>query len=504
MAKIDQETAIAQAKLILEKRRQKRYDDFHPTKEGGAWRYCQYFDPEFFTDAKEHVLKPIADAVQDVIMGDIKYMMLNMPPRTGKSYTVSVLCSYGLGYFPDDSIMRACASDKLSIPQSKDVRGFVDSKKFRGVFKGIRLNKNNKSSSEWSLNERTRANYSATTVGGTSLGKGFSLFGIIDDHLKGPKECTPDNLSSQWKWYLAVMRSRRENTPRLGGRKAGVIIIATRWHKQDISGMILSIPQNLKTWKVVKQKALLPNHIDKNAKSFCEEIHSTEDLLEEVRDMRATGEIGLFLSEYQQEPIDEEGQLYSESKLTMFSKKEMEGREKLHTTFHIDFADDGDDFLAMPIVVEMGKIDGSQGTDKYFVDCVFDQSDVTITMPKIIEKVKMWRPDRINVETNSGGKMFMRDLKKEIDKLNLGYDITITGQYQSKNKETKILASVGNVITNIKFLLDSERDAEYNAFMLNLTTYSKSGRNKHDDAPDSLSDMIKLIKGRNVYIGLIG
>lgn len=295
------------------------------------------------------------------------------------------------------------------------------------------------------------------------------------------------------------MKPRREMNERLG-KKCGIIVIGTRWHKDDLIGRFLATEGD--QWENIEVKALTPSIDDKNAKSFCEEIYTTDELKEMVRSARATGTLFSFMALYQQRPTDLEGSLFTESLLKTFSMQDLDGRVYTKTTFHIDFANKGKDFFSMPIVSEYERVNGS-GTDKYLVDCIFDQSDITVTLPKVIEKIIKYLPSQINIEVNNGGDVFVQNLKDEIDKLDIPVKPRITENFQTRNKETKILASVGDIIENIYFLLDNERHPEYNAFMLNLTTYSKSGRNEHDDAPDSLADLMRILKVSGVRVILL-
>lgn len=464
-----------------ERERKKLYDFYHPDREGSTWDWCCYMVPKEYNERTKPARKPIADAIQDFMTGKIENLILNCPPGSGKSLTVSLGIAQWFAYYPDESVIRNSFESSLARNFSKHIRGFINSKKFKAVSK-TRLKKDNKSAEEWSLNDRDLNNYSCGGIMGNTTGRRFNGVGILDDPIKDSSYCTPSNLDYQWGWYQDVLDSRGVYNERFG-RNAGIIIINTRWHIDDIAGKLLALEPE--RWTHIKIKALVPDVYDPNAKSYCEAIISTEELHRKLKNYKATGRLANFLAVYQQEPISESGQLFPKDTLDTFKRSDIRNKIPLAKYIVIDYANKGDDFFSAPVIYQYD--DGY-----YMVDCVFSQDDVKKVHPQIIKKIRDHRPNIVGAETNAGGQLYVENLRKDLNEV---VDIMpeIREKYQTSNKETRILASAGQIIQNIKFLVDTEQDEMYNAFMVNLTTYSKSGRNAHDDAPDSLEQFISML-----------
>jgi len=144
---------------------------------------------------------------QDVVDGKSPRLMLLMPPRSGKSE----LCSrsfpaWHLGRNPDHEIIACSYNVSLAMSFSKKVKEVLEDPTFHPVFE-IRLNPNNQSAEEWSLNG-TRGGYVAAGVGGGITGKGCSVL-IIDDPIKNAEEAdSPDTREKLWDWYGSTAYTR--------------------------------------------------------------------------------------------------------------------------------------------------------------------------------------------------------------------------------------------------------------------------------------------------------
>ncbi|NCC88042.1 MAG: hypothetical protein EOM05_09295 [Clostridia bacterium] len=482
-------TTEADALELIEKeikaREKKRlWEFYHPDRDGALWDFLCYFDSTTFNKDTESARKVIADAVQDVITGKTEKLMINCPPRTGKSYIVSIACAYALAYYRDESIMRNTGSATLAEEFSGQIREWIEDERFQNVFTDLHLNKKKKAREGWSIGKNMRSNYRGTGVDGTITGFGYSMIGILDDTIRKPSECTVTNLESQWRFFISVQRTRRENNIRFGGRKASEVIIATRWDPEDISGRLLDSPE-AKKWKIINMKALVPNIYDPNAKSFCEAIYTTEELKDSLQTQKKTGTLGLFMALFQQEPMSQSGQLFQKDIMSFYKKSDLHDEKPIAKYMVIDYANKGSDFFSAPIIYQYS--DGY-----YMVDCVFTQDDINKTHPQIIAKILEHRPNILQCETNAGGQLYVENLKRDIASLGIVMP-EIREKYQTTNKETRILASAGQIMQNIKFLVDTDQHEQYNAFMMNLFAYAKDIRNAHDDAPDSLEQFISMI-----------
>src|SRR5690625_5105002 len=176
----------------------------------------------------------------------------------------------------------------------------------------------------WSL-EGQHNNYLATSPTGTATGFGATLL-IIDDLIKNAEEAHNENtLEKHWDWFTNTMLSRLEE----GGK---IIIIMTRWASNDLAGRALEhFAEEKKQVRHISLKAL-----QEDGTMLCEEILSRESY--DMR-VRAMGQ-HIASANYQQEPIDQKGRLYSSFKTYRQLPSEFMG-----IYAYCDTADQGNDYL---------------------------------------------------------------------------------------------------------------------------------------------------------------
>lgn len=428
-------------------------------RNGNFKSYCLYTDYSFFT--RRPVLGKVADAFQRVhdafVAGTPIHIAVSMPPRSGKSYLTSLFCSFMLGRFPEESIMRNSCTSKLYQKLSKDVRDIVDSDKWRYVFN---MELATKGVESWGLKAARQTSYFGAGVDGTIIGFGASMLSISDDLYKDIADALSDNQNETIiEWYDSAMNSRVE-------RKCCKIDIGTRWRKNDIIG------RNEMMGKydyVIKIPAL-----NEKGESFCEDVRSTEQYLSEKEFI---GDL-IWQAEYMQEPIDAQGLLFPESELQRFTLKEINGIDFEANIGVVDTADEGTDFFSAPMAKKIGEL-------YYIYDVVFTTEPVEITEPLIVGTIKLNNLQEVRIESNNGGKMFALNVSKQVD-------AHVTWKTTTSNKETRILMDSAWIKKKCVFRSDIEVGSEYWKFMNQITKYMKGGKNKHDDAPDSLSLLRKF------------
>lgn len=439
------------------------------------WAFCQYVDPKFFTDSKKH-LKITADKLQKLSEGKIPKLMLSMPPRAGKSYIISRFCSWLLGNNPEGSIMRNCYAASLAYTFSRHVRKFIQEDKYLVLFPHVALSKTQGAVDDWALETSKTTAYFCAGVDGGISGKGCTLVSILDDPIKNFKDaCSPTIRANAWDWKTSTHDARLE------GDHCPEIIIATRWHKEDPSGMSLDLQPG--EWEEITFPAL-----DKKGNSFCEEIKSTEyyrkreKLLEDV----------IWEAEYQQNPISPAGILYPAEQLNYFTWDEVEKYEnpKFPETWdgvihYGDTADKGKDHLSSPI----GK---KKGEFVFITDVLFTQDSVEITEPLVAQQIIEQSPDISYIESNNGGRSFALNIRKLIKGK---CKTSVRWKAATDNKQTRMLMKAGTIKTYFYFLAPGEYEhgSDYDRFMRQLTSIEKMVENQPDDSGDSLTGMATIM-----------
>ena len=201
------------------------------------WRYCNLKAPKFYKKDRQFLIDFCHD-LQDFYQSDDEVLIVNMPPRHGKSRTAQCFVEWILGQNQTEKIMTGSYNETLSTSFAKGVRNTIAEEKademravYSDVFPGVSIKQGDGAMNLWSL-EGGYNNYLATSPTGTATGFGATIL-IIDDLIKSALEANnADTLEKHWEWFTNTMLSRLEE----GGK---IIIIMTRWHSLDLAGRAL-------------------------------------------------------------------------------------------------------------------------------------------------------------------------------------------------------------------------------------------------------------------------
>ncbi|MBZ1344887.1 terminase, partial [Clostridium botulinum] len=352
--------------------------------------YCNLKAPNFYKQDREYLVE-LCNEFQEFLSSDEEVMIVNEPPRHGKSRTAGLFVEWVLGNNQNEKIMTGSYNETLSTMFSKNVRNSIQEEKadkykpvFSDVFPEVRIKHGDGAMNLWSL-EGGYNNYLATSPTGTATGFGASLL-IIDDLIKNAEEAYNEAvLEKHWDWFTNTMLSRLEE----GGK---IIIIMTRWASGDLAGRALEYykEQGIKV-KHISMKAL----IDKEKKQMlCPEVLSYRSYKNKVK---AMGE-DIASANYQQEPIDLKGRLYSDFKKYEYIPKDNNGNP-LFTRIkaYIDTADEGSDYLCCIVYGEYNK-------EAYVLDVLYTKEPMEVTETAT---AKMLYDNGVNIadiESNNGGR----------------------------------------------------------------------------------------------------
>lgn len=442
------------------------------------WTYCKTKAPDFYKNDRTF-LHNFCDDLQQFIEPTDQHdiLVVNMPPRHGKSRTIGNFVEWVLGNDQTQKIMTGSYNETLSTNFSKGVRNTIQEIKadknkivYSDIFPGVNIKRGDGAMNMWSL-ENGYNNYLATSPTGTATGFGATIM-IIDDLIKSALEANnADTLEKQWTWFTDTMLSRLEE----GGK---IIIVMTRWHSLDLAGRI--IEQYGDKVKVVQYKA-----VQEDGSMLCPEILSKESYETKVQAM------GVEIAEanYQQNPIDIKGRLYQSFKTYTELPKDAAGRPVYSAVKnYTDTADTGDDYLCSIDYVEYNH-------EAYVINVIYTKDGMEITEPTV---AKMLYEDQVNdadIESNNGGRGFARNVESILRNTYHSNRTIINPFFQSKNKISRILSNSTWVMNHIYFPVNwMDRFPEYYKAM---SRYQKEGKNAHDDAPDATTGIAeKINKGQ--------
>lgn len=435
--------------------------------------YCHLQAPDFYRKDRDYLVE-LCNTLQEFYEDpDAKVLIMNMPPRHGKSRTAQMAAKWILGKNPVEKIMTGSYNTTLSSTFAKNVRNDIQEVKadenrvvYTDIFPNVRIKRGDASMDMWSL-EGGYNSYLATSPSGTATGFGASIL-IIDDIIKNAEEAYNENtMAKHWDWFTNTMLSRLEE----GGK---IIIIMTRWASDDLAGR--AIEHFGDKAKVITMKAL-----QDNGTMLCDDILSYESYIEKFR---AMGE-DIASANYQQEPIDVKGRLY-----TYFSTyKDIPRDDKGYPLFsavkaYVDSADTGEDWLCAIVY-------GVYNDNAYILDILFTDAPMEVTERKTAELLHRNGVNVSDIESNNGGRGFARNVKRILKEKYPGNRTKIVTFHQSKNKEARILSNSTQVMDHVLYPENfKELWPEYYSAMYK---YQRKGKNAHDDAPDATTGVVERL-----------
>lgn len=396
------------------------------------WYYCKLLGKKDFYNDKKEYLKDLCNQLQNFIDSNKKILVINMPPRFGKSYTATLFVQWLLGRNNKLKIMTGSYNETLSSTFAKQVRDMIATEQtqgvtvYRDIFPDTKIKYGEASMNKWALEGSQVANYLATSPTGTATGFGADLI-VIDDLIKNSEEAYNSNvLEKHIDWFTNTMLSRTEKGFKL-------IIIMTRWASNDLAGFILS---NYDDVVHINYKA-----INDDGTPLDEGTLSLEDFEFKTKNMAKE----IVYANYQQEPIDIKGRLYSSIKT--YNQLPMDSNNNLLFTAYknyTDTADTGEDYLCSICY-------GVYNNEAYILDVLYTKEPMEITEPATAKILMDNNIKEADIESNNGGRGFARAVDKHLLEKYNSNRCKVRWFHQTQNKRARILSNATWVMEHIYF-----------------------------------------------------
>lgn len=434
------------------------------------WYFCCLLAPDFYMEGR-HYLKEFCIALQEFYESDQRVLIINMPPRHGKSRTAQMFAKWIFGKNPSEKIITGSYNEQLSTTFSRSVRNDIQERKaskdrivYSDVFPHTRMKRGSSAANLWTL-EGQHVSYLATSPGGTVTGFGATVM-ILDDIVKNADEAMNETvLENHWTWFTNTMLSRLEKNGKL-------VIIATRWNTKDLSGRAIDHYKSIG----MPCKVILKRALQEDGSMLCDGVldRSAYDLI--VKTMGRE----IVEANYNQNPIDLVGRLYN---LGFQTYKALPTDDKGQSVVeevcaYIDTADQGDDYLCCIIY-------GVYRQQCYVLDVYFTKEGMEITEGEVAKRLYEHRVNKAYIESNNGGRGFGRSVERILREKYHWYKTYIDLFTQSRNKKARILSSATWCQHNIKFPIGWE--VNFADFYGDVMGYQKEGKMAHDDAEDCLA-----------------
>lgn len=443
--------------------------------------FCRILYPRFYTEDKTH-LRILCDTLQDFYEDKIlesngqpiKNLILNLPPRFGKSYTTQNFCKWILGRDNSQSMITVSYNQTLSMRAGKEVRNAIMERRIEGgrvtysdIFPDTLIKDGDGAADVWSL-EGSHFSYLSTSPTGTLTGIGCKWL-IIDDLVKDAYEANHAGiLQGQWDWYTDTALSRLES----GGKK---LLIMTRWSTKDLAGRVLDFEGD--KWHVIK----LPACLDESKEiMLCPSILS----FSEYCDRKKKTDPQIFMSNYQQEPFDSVDRLYP-----VFKTYDVRPEKFEQICSYTDTADEGQDSLSTIVY-------GIANSTAFVLDVLHTKAAMETTEPMVANMLTANAVEKSWVESNNGGRGFARNVERIMRGMG-NHRTAVEWFHQSENKQARILSNASSAINSIIFPLGWEY--RWPEFFNELASMSRTEKWAHDDAADALTGVVEKSLSNNDF-----
>ena len=463
-----------------------RFDDFMLYIEWNRPLAEKYWLP------RRNKLLPICNALQELEDGELDELFLSQPPRTGKTTLImfflvwimlrnsersNLYCSY------TDSVVKVLYSGILEV--LTDTTTYL----WHDVFPECQIASTDAKDLLINIDRRKRyASFTGRSLYGTLNGAcDCNGYAIGDDLISGIEEAmNKDRLNNAW--------SKVDNNflPR-AKQNAKILWIGTRWSLTDPIARRYDVLKNDPKFKNRRFKEVnIPALNEKDESNFdyaCGVGFDTEFYQQRRASFERNNDYASWSAQYMGLPIERDGTVFSPDELRYFNG-ELPENDPDSVFMAIDPSWGGGDFVASPIIYQYGN-------DLFIKDVVYSNLEKNYTQAEIVSKAIKHKVTRIYCEGNKMTGSYGQDIIELLKNKNYRCNVQIsTKHFTGTGKEQRIFDKAPDIRENMVFL--DKRDKEYELFMQNVFSFSIMGKNKHDDAPDSLAMAVTfLIRGEN-------
>lgn len=441
--------------------------------------YCVYLEwnrekTRRFYVPRRRVLRPLVQDLQDLNDGKLDFLGVSLPPRVGKSTLCIFFMTWIMGKRPEVANVMSGHSDKLTDGFYREVMNILSDKStylWGDVFPDVEIVDNSAKNETVDLARKKRfPTFTARSIGGTltgavEVGTGGCLY--VDDLVEDLEESlNPVRLQAKYDAYLNQLKDRKKDG-------AFELMVGTRWNVADPLGRIEEQYSGNPRYRFRVIPAL-----NENGESNFDYQYGLGFTTEYYKDMKASIDDATWSAKYQGKPYVREGLLFPAEALRYYNGVLPES--DFYKVAVCDVAWGGGDSLAMPFAYVTG--DG----DVYIHDVIFSKGSKDVTQPMIVNRTKEHTPHKERFEANNGGGEFAADLDRQLSSVGVRTNITTQRAPNNQSKVGRII-QYSPEIKRFYFVDKEHRTPEYDEFMREVCTFSQTGKNPHDDAPDSLA-----------------
>jgi predicted phage terminase large subunit-like protein len=355
--------------------------------------FCRYVWPEMIVGAHH---KKIAAALDRVVSGECKRLMITMPPRHGKSQMGSYLFpAYLMGKKPDSKLIVGSHTAELAQRFGRMIRNLVADERYKELFPDFLLSADSKAAGRWDTSHGGEAFFIGK--GGAMTGRGGNVV-ILDDILDEQDALSNTAMENTWEWYQSGPRQRLQPN-------GTIIVINTRWKTDDLSGRLLKLQGAIKSdkWEILEFPAILPS-----GGPLWPEYWK----LEELEAVKHTIGLQKWNAQWQQTPTADEGAILKREWWQRWKPEEPPLVEYIIQSY--DTAYSKKETADYSVITTWGVFvpDQDSGPNIILLDVKKGRWDFPELKRIAREEYKAWNPDNVLIEAKATGITLQQELRR--------------------------------------------------------------------------------------------
>lgn len=445
---------------------------------------------ERFYQPRRRILKEVVDNLQKLVDDELDELFISMPPRVGKTTILMFFVTWLIGRNSESSNLYSAYSDTITKAFYNGVLETIQDPVtylWKDVFPNAKVVGTN--SADETLNIDRRKRYPSLTC--------RSLYGtlngacdcngveISDDLIGGIEEAlNKDRLMSAWSKVDNNLLPRAKE-------KAKILWCGTRWSMIDPAGLRMELLQNDERFRTRRFAIINLAALDENDESQFDYDYgvgfSTEYYQQRRASFERNNDMASWAAQYMGEPIERDGALFSPEDFRYYNGELPTDVEPDRIFMAVDPAFGGGDYVASPVCYQYGE-------DIYVHDVVYDNGDKKVTQPLLVKAVIANSVQAMQVEANKSTESYKEGIEEELKKQGYRLNITTKAAPTDKAKYQRIFDKAPDIREMMIFREPGKRDKAYSLFMQNVFSYKLLGKNKNDDAPDSLTMAVSMVR----------
>ncbi len=453
---------------------------------------------ERFYLPRKRIMGKVVQNLQKLADDKLDELFISMPPRVGKTSILMFFTTWLIGRNSEASNLYSAYSDVITAAFYRGVLEILQDPTtylWRDVFPNAKLVETNAKDETLNIDRRKRyPSLTCRSLYGTLNGAcDCNGFEISDDLIGGIEEAlNKDRLMSAWSKVDNNLLPRAKE-------KAKILWCGTRWSMVDPAGIRMELLQNDEKFRNRRFEIMNLPALDENDESqFCYDYgvgFSTEYYRQRRASFERNNDMASWTAQYMGQPIERDGALFSPGEFRYYNGNLPEG-EPDRIFMAVDPAFGGGDFVAAPVCYQYGN-------DIYVHDVVYDDGDKRVTQPLLVAAIMKHNVQAAQFEATKATMDYKEGVEEQLKAKGYRLNITTKAAPTDKAKFQRIFDKAPDIRENMVFLESGKRSKAYSMFMQNVFSYTMFKKSAHDDAPDSLTmamNMVRSLDGNRISV----